>query len=58
MANYSLTVFFIIQVFSSVEHLRRTYMPIGFDGRQNFQRNGNIQSFHLFEYKLNLLSFL
>jgi hypothetical protein len=58
MVNYSLIISFIIQVFSSVEHLRRTNMSIGFDVRQNCQRNGNIQSFHLFDFKLYLLSSL
>lgn len=57
-ANYSVTLFFIIQVFSSPEHLRWTYMSIGVDVRKNYHRNWNIQSFHLFQYKLNLLSFL
>jgi hypothetical protein len=32
-------------------------MSITFDVRQKFQWNGNIQSFHLFELKLHLLSF-
>jgi hypothetical protein len=43
-------------MFSSVEHLWRINMSIGSDVRENCQRNGNNQSFRLFEFKLYLLS--
>jgi hypothetical protein len=57
-ANYSLIVSFIIQMFSSVEHLWGNNMSIGSDVRQSCQRNGNIQSFCLFESISYLLSSL